>query len=253
VTGPAAPLAAPCIALARVELIDALAALFEAQQAGVPAACVAPLLPGALLAGGARVPGTSLELDPPQAAWCIAWPCGNARVGALLALGDYLARRAVLAGSRPPLVAQLLQGLASARTLATNRDVPGATDVVLAGIAAQWLGGDETLVATTLALAATGPAPQDVAAAAFAALRAALLARAGVLPAGDARLALHDQPLAAPAAALDEAAVWRRFELAVAARFPARQVPRLLAAVGPNVDLAALPLQRFVAALVRAA
>jgi hypothetical protein len=252
VTGPDAPLAAPALALARAELIDALAALFEAQQSGVPAACVAPLLPGALLAGGARVPGTSLELDPPQAAWCIAWPCGNARVGALLALGDYLARRAVLAGTRPPLVAQLLQGLASARALVMDEDVPGATDVVLAGIAARWLGGDESLVATTLALAAAGPAPQDAAAAAFAALRAALLARAGVRAAGAARLALPDPP-ATPAVAFDEAAAWRRFELAVGARFPARQAPRLLAAVGPTTDIAAMPLQRFVAALVRAA
>ena len=32
---------------------------------------IGPVVPGALVAGGARVPGTGLELDPVQAAYCI--------------------------------------------------------------------------------------------------------------------------------------------------------------------------------------
>ncbi len=69
-----------------------------------------PIVPGATLPGGARVPGTSFELDPVQAAfnigcmirwldyndtWLAAeWGHPSDNLGAILAVGDYLSRRA---------------------------------------------------------------------------------------------------------------------------------------------------------------
>jgi hypothetical protein len=97
----------------------------------------------------------------------------------------------------------------------------------------------------------------------------ALLARAGlppvhrVLTAGPggfeaalldgARIGFEPVPVAeVESAANDELSTWHRFELAVRQRFNARQAPKLLAAINPTAALDALPLQTFVAQLVRA-
>ncbi len=76
-----------------------------------------PIVPGASLAGGARVPGTSFELDPVQAAfnigcmirwldyndtWLAAeWGHPSDNLGAILAVGDYLSRRSAQSGRSP--------------------------------------------------------------------------------------------------------------------------------------------------------
>ena len=78
-----------------------------------------PIVPGASLPGGARVPGTSYELDPVRAAWNIGcmirwldfndtwlaaeWGHPSDNLGAILALADYLSRKHVRHG-RPPLL-----------------------------------------------------------------------------------------------------------------------------------------------------
>src|SRR5262249_58719222 len=75
---------------------------------------IGPVVPGATLAGGARVPGTRLELDPVQAAFCVGamvrwldfndtwlaaeWGHPSDNLGGILAVADYLARRAARAG-----------------------------------------------------------------------------------------------------------------------------------------------------------
>jgi 2-methylcitrate dehydratase len=77
--------------------------------------------------GGARVPGTSLELDPAQAAFCtglmLCRPASRgsrptlhgARAagafGALLAVADYRGRKAVMEGGSPPKVRDLLAAM----------------------------------------------------------------------------------------------------------------------------------------------
>jgi 2-methylcitrate dehydratase len=82
-------------------------------------ACVnhlGPLVPGATLPGGARVPGTSHELDPVQAAfnigtlvrwldfndtWLAAeWGHPSDNLGTILALGDWLSRKAQREGGK---------------------------------------------------------------------------------------------------------------------------------------------------------
>ena len=105
-------------ATARHCLIDALAHGFEALRDPRCGALIGPLVPGALMPGGARVPGTSLELDPAQAAFCTGvmlcqtasgshWQalqsrCAADPIGAILAVADYQARKAAMEG-KPPL------------------------------------------------------------------------------------------------------------------------------------------------------
>lgn len=115
---------------ARHCLIDALTRGFEALRDPQCAALIGPIVPGAVMPGGARVPGTSLELEPAQAAFCISvmlcrpaggeqWPApGGARaadsLGAILAAGDYQARKAVMEGKPPPSVRDVLAALLKA-------------------------------------------------------------------------------------------------------------------------------------------
>jgi 2-methylcitrate dehydratase len=91
--------------------VHALACALVAGRQPALARFLQPLVPGSLMPGGARVPGTSLELDPVQAAFLNAlladWeqgssvghPCQHA--GALLAVADYLARKALMEGHAP--------------------------------------------------------------------------------------------------------------------------------------------------------
>ena len=118
---------------ARHCLMDSLACAFQALQFPACVRRLGPVVPGATMPGGARVPGTSFELDPVQAAFNIGalvrwldfndtWlaaegghPSDN--LGAILAVGDYLARRAVLEGRTPPTVRDLLTALIKAHEI----------------------------------------------------------------------------------------------------------------------------------------
>jgi hypothetical protein len=76
-----------------------------------------PPVPGATLPLGARVPGTSLELDPASAAFNLGAMIAGVRAGpadhvaAALAAADYAARQAYYDGVAPPTVADLLVAL----------------------------------------------------------------------------------------------------------------------------------------------
>ena len=112
---------------ARHYLIDALGGGFAALREPECAALLAPLVPGAMMPGGARVPGTSLELDPAQAAFCTALMlCRSASrghwltlrsgraadsLGALLAVADYQGRKAIMEGKSPPRVRDVLTAM----------------------------------------------------------------------------------------------------------------------------------------------
>ncbi|HLQ25221.1 MAG TPA: bifunctional 2-methylcitrate dehydratase/aconitate hydratase [Acidiferrobacterales bacterium] len=89
-----------------------------------------PLVPGATLAGGARVPGTSCELDPVQGAfnigamirwldyndtWLAAeWGHPSDNLGAILATADYLSRLAVTEGKKPLTMREVLSAMIKA-------------------------------------------------------------------------------------------------------------------------------------------
>lgn len=57
-------------ATARLSLMDSLGCAMLALGFPQCAKLLGPVVPGAVLQGGARVPGTSYELDPVQAAFC---------------------------------------------------------------------------------------------------------------------------------------------------------------------------------------
>ena len=93
---------------ARYCLLDALACSFQALDTPQCTRLLGPVVPGAVLSGGARVPGTTHELDPVAAAfnigamvrwldfndtWLAAeWGHPSDNLGAILAVGDYLDR-----------------------------------------------------------------------------------------------------------------------------------------------------------------
>src|SRR5579871_1352294 len=92
-----------------------------------------PVVPGATLAGGARVPGTSFELDPVQAAfnigamvrwldfndtWLAAeWGHPSDNLGGILAVADYVSRVAVAAGKPALKMKEVLDAMIRAHEI----------------------------------------------------------------------------------------------------------------------------------------
>ena len=109
---------------ARCMLLDSLACAMLALRFPECVKHLGPLVPGAILPGGARVPGTAWELDPAQAAYNIGvlvrwldfndtwlaaeWGHPSDNLGAILALGDYLSRKAERERTESPTVRDLL-------------------------------------------------------------------------------------------------------------------------------------------------
>ena len=118
---------------ARFCLMDTLACGFQALHYPACTKLLGPVVPGALMPGGARVPGTSFELDPVQAAfnigamvrwldfndtWLAAeWGHPSDNLGGILATADYLARKAVMEGKRPLTVRDLLAAMIRAHEI----------------------------------------------------------------------------------------------------------------------------------------
>jgi 2-methylcitrate dehydratase len=121
--------------VAYLALMDALACAFKALQDPTCTQLLGPLVPGATMAFGARVPGTSYQLDPVQAAFNIgtmaSWLQANDpalatasgyvadNLGAVLAVADYRARKAIAEGESPLRVHDLLAALIRAHELAS--------------------------------------------------------------------------------------------------------------------------------------
>jgi 2-methylcitrate dehydratase len=112
---------------ARYCLLDALGCGLLALGYPACSKLIGPVVPEATMPGAARVPGTGYELDPVQAAFCIGtmvrwldfndtwlaaeWGHPSDNLGAILAVADYLARRAAREG-RPGLTMRaVLEGL----------------------------------------------------------------------------------------------------------------------------------------------
>jgi 2-methylcitrate dehydratase len=118
---------------ARYCLMDTLACGFQALKYPACTKLLGPVVPGAVMPGGARVPGTSFELDPVQAAfnigtmirwldfndtWLAAeWGHPSDNLGGILAVADYLARKAVMEGKSPPTVREVLTGMIKAHEI----------------------------------------------------------------------------------------------------------------------------------------
>jgi 2-methylcitrate dehydratase len=162
-------------------LVDALAGCFLALQDPDCGRYLGPVVPGATLAHGARVPGTSLELDPVMAAFNIgallgsrsrehprvAHPDGDLAaaggghpadtLGAILAVADYRSRQAHNDGAAPLRVRDVLTAMIKAheiqRVIAeSNGFGRGALDpvilvrVAVAAVATQMQAGNRAQV-----------------------------------------------------------------------------------------------------------
>src|SRR5215510_15396252 len=118
---------------ARYCLMDTLACGFQALKYPACTRMLGPVVPGAVLPGGARVPGTSYELDPVQAAfnigamirwldfndtWLAAeWGHPSDNLGGILAVADYLSRKAIAEGRKPLTVRDVLTAMIKAHEI----------------------------------------------------------------------------------------------------------------------------------------
>ncbi len=118
---------------ARYCLMDTLACGFQALKYPACTKLLGPIVPGAVLPGGARVPGTPYELDPVQAAfnlgamvrwldfndtWLAAeWGHPSDNLGGILTVADYLSRKAVREGREPLPVRRVLTAMIQAHEI----------------------------------------------------------------------------------------------------------------------------------------
>src|SRR5690606_22193398 len=118
---------------ARYCLMDTLACGFQALAYPACTKLLGPVVPGAGMKGGARVPGTSYELDPVQAAFCIGamirwldfndtwlaaeWGHPSDNLGGILATADYLSRKHAREGTEPLRVRDVLTAMIKAHEI----------------------------------------------------------------------------------------------------------------------------------------
>jgi 2-methylcitrate dehydratase len=114
-------------------LMDTLACGFQALDFPACTRLLGPVVPGATLAGGARVPGTSYELEPVMAAfnigamnrwldfndtWLAAeWGHPSDNLGGILAVADYLSRQNRAAGKVPLTMHDVLTAMIKAHEI----------------------------------------------------------------------------------------------------------------------------------------
>jgi len=118
---------------ARYCLMDTLACGFQALDYPACTKLLGPVVPGATMPGGSRVPGTSYELDPVMGAFSIGamirwldfndtwlaaeWGHPSDNLGGILAVADYLSRRASAEGEEPLTVRDVLTGMIKAHEI----------------------------------------------------------------------------------------------------------------------------------------
>ena len=118
---------------ARYCLMDTLACGFQALKYPACTKLMGPVVPGATMLGGARVPGTSYELDPVQAAfnigcmirwldfndtWLAAeWGHPSDNLGGILAAADWVSRVRQAEGKAPLTVRDVLTAMIKAHEI----------------------------------------------------------------------------------------------------------------------------------------
>jgi len=154
-------------------LMDTLACGFQALDYPACTKLLGPVVPGATLPGGARVPGTSFELEPVMAAfnigamirwldfndtWLAAeWGHPSDNLGGILATADYLSRQARREGKEPLTMHDVLTAMIRAHeiqgvlALENSFNRVGLDHVLLVRIAStavvtRMLGGDREQV-----------------------------------------------------------------------------------------------------------
>ncbi|MFL9944881.1 bifunctional 2-methylcitrate dehydratase/aconitate hydratase [Paraburkholderia agricolaris] len=118
---------------ARNCLIDTLGCGLEALTYPACTKLMGPIVPGTIVPNGAKVPGTSFQLDPVQAAfnigamirwldfndtWLAAeWGHPSDNLGGILATADWLSRSAIAAGKQPLTMKDVLIGMIKAHEI----------------------------------------------------------------------------------------------------------------------------------------
>jgi len=158
-------------------LLDTLACGFQALDYPACTRLLGPVVLGATLSGGARVPGTSYELDPVMAAfnigamnrwldfndsWLAAeWSHPSDNLGGILAVADYLSRQNRANGESPLTMHDVLEAMIRAHeiqgvlALENSFDRVGLDHVLLVRVAStavvtRMLGGDRDQVLNAL-------------------------------------------------------------------------------------------------------
>src|ERR1700709_770070 len=118
---------------ARNCLIDTLGCGLEALTYPACTKLMGPIVPGTIVPNGAKVPGTSFQLDPVQAAFSIGamirwldfndtwlaaeWGHPSDNLGGILAVGDWLSRSGVARGRQPLTMRQILTAMIKAHEI----------------------------------------------------------------------------------------------------------------------------------------
>jgi 2-methylcitrate dehydratase len=118
---------------ARLCLMDTLGCGLEALSYPACTKLMGPIVPGTVVAHGAKVPGTQFQLDPVQAAfnigtmirwldfndtWLAAeWGHPSDNLGGILAVADWLSRSAVASGKKPLLMRDVLTSMIKAHEI----------------------------------------------------------------------------------------------------------------------------------------
>ncbi|MHB8814414.1 MAG: bifunctional 2-methylcitrate dehydratase/aconitate hydratase [Steroidobacteraceae bacterium] len=118
---------------ARYCLLDTLGCGLEALEYPACTKLLGPIVPGTVVPGGAKVPGTQFQLDPVQAAFNIGamirwldfndtflaaeWGHPSDNLGGILAAADWLSRQAVAAGRKPLLMKDVLTAMIRAHEI----------------------------------------------------------------------------------------------------------------------------------------
>ncbi|TDG07328.1 bifunctional 2-methylcitrate dehydratase/aconitate hydratase [Paraburkholderia guartelaensis] len=118
---------------ARHCLIDTLGCGLEALSYPACTKLLGPIVPGTIVPHGAKVPGTSFQLDPVQAAfnigamirwldfndtWLAAeWGHPSDNLGGILATADWLSRTAIAQGKAPLTMKHVLEGMVKAHEI----------------------------------------------------------------------------------------------------------------------------------------
>ncbi len=118
---------------ARNCLMDTLGCGLEALDYPACTKLLGPIVPGTVVPNGAKVPGTEFQLDPVQAAfnigamirwldfndtWLAAeWGHPSDNLGGILAVADFLSRRAAAAGEKPLMMKDVLSAMIKAHEI----------------------------------------------------------------------------------------------------------------------------------------
>ena len=118
---------------ARLCLMDTLGCGLEALTYPACTKLMGPIVPGTIVPNGAKVPGTSYQLDPVMAAFNIGcmirwldfndtwlaseWGHPSDNLGGILAMADWLSRNAVAEGKKPLTMRDVLTGMIKAHEI----------------------------------------------------------------------------------------------------------------------------------------